>query len=212
MAASTDNESFNILKWNEKGTFKVVVGIDFGTDGSAVAWGLNDGSGKVNVVQEINDNSKFVDLKTKTNILLNENGEFIAFGSEAREKYIRQFEDDDSDDDDDEQSNKSNRKKSSWLYFDLFKMALYKKAIIKQTKITQGSLDEEKAFSEEYKTDIKSELKAANGKKLPSRTVFIAALKFMKEYAFKMFNKNKVLISNNDEIKWVLTVPASWSD
>eukprot|EP00483_Globobulimina_turgida_P009781 UN09800 len=122
-------EAFNILKWNEKGNFRVVVGIDFGTDGSAVAWALNDGQDKVNLAQEINDNSKFINLKTKTNILLHSNGEFIAFGREATEKYIRQFEDDDSDDDEPNQK----KKISNWLYFDQFKMALYKKAIKKTT-------------------------------------------------------------------------------
>eukprot|EP00486_Rosalina_sp_Unknown_P005549 CAMPEP_0201570984 /NCGR_PEP_ID=MMETSP0190_2-20130828/13502_1 /ASSEMBLY_ACC=CAM_ASM_000263 /TAXON_ID=37353 /ORGANISM="Rosalina sp." /LENGTH=460 /DNA_ID=CAMNT_0047995145 /DNA_START=17 /DNA_END=1396 /DNA_ORIENTATION=- len=212
--AAKSKESFDVLEWNKKGDFKVVVGIDFGTDGSGVAWAINDGKSEVFVDQEINDNAKFVDLKTKTNILLDESGEFIAFGREATEKYIRQFEDEDSDDD--EESNKE-KKSNKWLYFSQFKMALYKKAIKKQALVTAGQgggiMDEEKKDDNDaYKTDIKTELSAANGKKLPSRLVFISALKFMKEHAFKMFEKKKVVINDTKEIKWVLTVPAIWSD
>ena len=218
--ANKRRESFNVSKWNKKGTFKVVVGIDFGTDGSGIAWAVNDGNEEVFVDQEINDNAKFVDLKTKTNILLDENGEFIAFGREATEQYIRQFEDE-SDDEDDDQNDKKPKKSASWLYFSQFKMALYKKAIKKQALITRGGPggnneedknDDDDKKDDKYKTDIKTNLTAANGKKLPSRTVFIAALKFMKEHAFKMFAKKNVEIKDKKEIKWVLTVPAIWSD
>eukprot|EP01084_Bolivina_argentea_P301962 521110_1 len=207
--AAKKEKPLNVLQLNKKGDFKVVVGIDFGTDGSAVSWALNDGSDKVHVAQTINDNARFVDLKTKTNILLNDKGEFIAFGREATEQYIRQFEDMDD--------KASSKKHASWLYFDQFKMALYKKAIKKQALVTKGGPgDEEKKQNDDeddrFKADIKSTLSAANGRKLPSRTVFIAALTFMKQHAFKEFERSKVHISDPNQIKWVLTVPAIWSD
>eukprot|EP00484_Ammonia_sp_Unknown_P021757 CAMPEP_0197026112 /NCGR_PEP_ID=MMETSP1384-20130603/6279_1 /TAXON_ID=29189 /ORGANISM="Ammonia sp." /LENGTH=703 /DNA_ID=CAMNT_0042454723 /DNA_START=41 /DNA_END=2152 /DNA_ORIENTATION=+ len=206
-------DKFDISRWNKKGDFKVVVGIDFGTDGSGVAVGLNDGTERVFVDQEMNENSRFVDIKTKTNILLDASGNFIAFGREATEKYVRQFEDEDDEEQDDEHKNDDDEssRKNNWLYFSQFKMALYKKAIKKQTIATQGGDDELKQ-DEHYKTDIKKELPAANGKKLPSRTVFIEALKFMKEHAFKTFAKHQIDISDKNQIKWVLTVPAIWSD
>eukprot|EP00485_Elphidium_margaritaceum_P000041 CAMPEP_0202692808 /NCGR_PEP_ID=MMETSP1385-20130828/7099_1 /ASSEMBLY_ACC=CAM_ASM_000861 /TAXON_ID=933848 /ORGANISM="Elphidium margaritaceum" /LENGTH=722 /DNA_ID=CAMNT_0049348405 /DNA_START=35 /DNA_END=2203 /DNA_ORIENTATION=+ len=203
----------NISEWNRRGSFKVVVGIDFGTDGSGVAIALNDGSGKVFVDQDINDNSRFIDVKTKTNILLDENGAFIAFGREATEQYIRQFDNDDDGDDDDAQASNSNK----WLYFSQFKMALYKKAIKKQSSMTKGGPndaadDEKKEATPAYKTDIKKELTAANGKKLSSRIVFIEALKFMKKHALKMFTRYNIQITDESDIKWVLSVPAIWSD
>jgi len=215
MAAAS--ASLNVSNRNKKGDFRVVVGIDFGTDGSGVAWALNDGSGQVFVDQEMNDNSQFIDTKTKTNILLDEEGNFIAFGREATEKYIRQFEDDESasDDDGDESAQAAKAKSASWLYFSQFKMALYKAAIKKQTAVTKGGPSEEKNNAEnqdDTRTDIVSTLTAANGKSLPSRTVFVAALRFMREHAFKMFARAKVEVSDSSQVKWVLTVPAIWSD
>lgn len=205
----SSNERFNLSQWNKKGDFQVVVGIDFGTDGSGVAWAMKDGNGEVFVDQEINGNAQFVDIKTKTNILLDEKGECIAFGREATEKYIRQIEDDDDSDDE----SKCPKKSASWLYFSQFKMALYKSAIRKQTLATKQAPnmgdDDEK---ESVRADIKKKIKAANGRKLASRTVFVAALSFMKEYAFNMFKRHNVEIDDPSKIKWVLTVPAIWSD
>merc|ERR1719204_1916712 len=144
-----------------KGNFRVVVGIDFGTDGSGVAWALNDGSGQVFVDQEMNDNSQFIDTKTKTNILLDEEGNFIAFGREATEKYIRQFEDDESASDDDESAQAAQAKSASWLYFSQFKMALYKAAIKKQTAVTKGgpsSMASEEKNSADNKDDTRTDI------------------------------------------------------
>jgi len=193
----------------------VVVGIDFGTDGSGVAWAMNDGKKEVFLDQEINNNAQFVDIKTKTNILLDEGGRMIAFGREATEKYIRQIEDDEDDDSLDEAA--ASKKAASWLYFSQFKMALYKSAIKKQSEATkQGPEDEYEDRKDDEKdamrTDIKRKIRAANGKKLESRTVFVSALKFMKQYAFDMFERQNVKISDQSKIKWVLTVPAIWSD
>ena len=211
--AALNKESVNLSQWNKKGDFQVVVGIDFGTDGSGVAWAMKDGNGEVFVDQEINGNAQFVDVKTKTNILLEEDGEFIAFGREATEKYIRQIQED--DDSDDESDIASNKKSASWLYFSQFKMALYKSAIKKQALATKqgpddNEVDEKKA--DPLKADIKRKIKAANGRKLESKKVFVAALTFMKEYAFNMFERHNVDIADPSKIKWVLTVPAIWSD
>jgi len=229
MAAAKDNhskssrsgaskkESVNLEEWNKKGDFQVVVGIDFGTDGSGVAWAMTDGNGEVFVDQEINGNAQFVDIKTKTNILLNEDGEFIAFGREATEKYIRQIEDDEDDSGDESEPSSKGKKAASWLYFSQFKMALYKSAIKKQAEATKQGPDDEYGDRKDdekdaMKTDIKRKIKAANGKKLASRTVFVSALRFMKEHAFNMFKRHNVEIEDRTKIKWVLTVPAIWSD
>ena len=54
-------------------------------------------------------------------------------------------------------------------------------------------------------------MKRTNGKQ-PSRTVFVAALRFMRQHAFSMFARANVVIGDEREVKWVLTVPAIWSD
>jgi len=209
-------DGLNLSEWNKKGDFEIVVGIDFGTDGSGVAWAMVDGNGEVFVDQEINGNTKFVDLKTKTNILLDENGDFIAFGREATEKYIRQIADDDESESDSESHVAANKKSASWLYFSQFKMALYRSAIRKQTRVTKQGNDENNNGDDDekeiQKAEIRKKIKAANGRKLASRKIFVAALCFMKKHAFDMFKRHKVEIDDLTKIKWVLTVPAIWSD
>ena len=53
---------------------------------------------------------------------------------------------------------------------------------------------------------------AVNGTEYPSDRVFIEALKYIKSQVFKFFTKNKLQIDNIDDIQWILTVPAIWSE
>merc|ERR1712154_711978 len=55
-------------------------------------------------------------------------------------------------------------------------------------------------------------LTAINGTEFPADRVFIEALKYIKTQVFKFFTKNKLQISNVDDIQWILTVPAIWSE
>merc|ERR1712244_59656 len=50
------------------------------------------------------------------------------------------------------------------------------------------------------------------GKEFPSDRGFIEALKYIKSQVFKFFTKNKLQIDNIDDIQWILTVPAIWSE
>lgn len=117
--------------------FQVIVGIDFGTDGSGMSYAVK-GSRDVHI-HNLNSNDRHHDAKTKTNILLNYNGSFIAFGHEATEKYILQDDDSDSDSDDtdNDSDNSHNSQKNEWLLFEKFKMNLYDKP--KEVHITPGN-------------------------------------------------------------------------
>eukprot|EP00484_Ammonia_sp_Unknown_P030045 CAMPEP_0197025488 /NCGR_PEP_ID=MMETSP1384-20130603/5811_1 /TAXON_ID=29189 /ORGANISM="Ammonia sp." /LENGTH=1044 /DNA_ID=CAMNT_0042454023 /DNA_START=14 /DNA_END=3148 /DNA_ORIENTATION=- len=173
----------------KKVNFKVHCGIDFGTAGSGFAYAL---AGKNEVYTDQNwSGSKHVDVKTKTNILLDRDGNCIAFGDDATDKYVRT----DSKD----------------LFFERFKMALYEKKLMEkeEKEKEKGGADGD---DENYRIDIREELEAANGEKLASRKVLEEAIRFMKEHAMKNLRQKLGESLRNEEVQWILTVPAIWSD
>ncbi|XP_051492909.1 heat shock 70 kDa protein 12A-like isoform X1 [Apus apus] len=77
----------------------------------------------------------------------------------------------------------------SWYFFQNFKMKLY------NTKVTSGM-----------------ELKASNGKTLPALTVFSESLRYLKEHALNTIQEASFqIVCDQEEITWVITVPAIWS-
>ncbi|XP_009085205.1 heat shock 70 kDa protein 12A-like [Serinus canaria] len=77
----------------------------------------------------------------------------------------------------------------SWYFFQNFKMQLY------NTNVTAGM-----------------KLKATNGKFLPALTVFSESLRFMKKHALNTIKEASFqTVYNQEEITWVITVPAIWS-
>lgn len=50
------------------------------------------------------------------------------------------------------------------------------------------------------------------GMKLEASTVFSAAIRYLKEYMIKMGKNRLPDLDESDVSKWVLTVPAIWSD
>ena len=60
--------------------------------------------------------------------------------------------------------------------------------------------------------NIARELTASNGRKFPSDFVFVAAFKHIQQEAFKFLKKQKIKDITNDEIQWIITVPAIWND
>lgn len=57
------------------------------------------------------------------------------------------------------------------------------------------------------------QLEDATGKTLPAKVVFAAAIKFIKSDMLEMSETRLGNIAiNNEDIKWVLTVPAIWND
>ncbi|XP_068258044.1 heat shock 70 kDa protein 12B-like isoform X2 [Nyctibius grandis] len=77
----------------------------------------------------------------------------------------------------------------NWYFFQNFKMKLY------NTKVTSGM-----------------ELKASNGKTLPALTVFSESLRYLKEHALNTIQEASFqTVCDQEEITWVITVPAIWS-
>eukprot|EP01083_Nonionella_stella_P122153 367378_1 len=91
--------------------FQVYVGIDFGTDGTGLAYALP--TGEVFVHQKWKGYKRSVEVKPKTRILLDANGNFLAFGQPATNSYITM-----------------GGEKTGWMLFERFKMALYDKQVI----------------------------------------------------------------------------------
>merc|ERR1712228_380034 len=115
-------------------------------------------------------------------ILLDAAGNFLAFGQPATNSYITM-----------------GGSKTGWMLFERFKMALY---------------DSKPKVNDDENSDgkLRDMLTAINGKEHPADKVFIEALKYIKSQVFKFFTKNKLQIENIDDIQWILTVPAIWSE
>jgi len=180
--------------------FQVFVGIDFGTDGTGLAYALPDGT--VFVHQKWKGYKRSVEVKPKTRILLDAAGNFLAFGQPATNSYITM-----------------GGEKTGWMLFERFKMALYDSPDRNENKDSDADKENEDEEDEaaadaesEKERDIRSTLTAVNGKTFPSDRVFIEALKYIKTQVFKFFTKNKLSIDNIDDIQWILTVPAIWSE
>ncbi|KAM6093329.1 heat shock 70 kDa protein 12B-like isoform 1-T1 [Theristicus caerulescens] len=77
----------------------------------------------------------------------------------------------------------------NWYFFQNFKMKLY------NPKVSSGM-----------------ELKASNGKTLPALMVFSESLRYLKEHALNTIQEASFqTVCDQEEITWVITVPAIWS-
>ena len=59
---------------------------------------------------------------------------------------------------------------------------------------------------------IKDKLKATNGEELESKIVFVAAFKYVHDLAKKLLKKKRIKNLTNEDIQWIITVPAIWND
>eukprot|EP01083_Nonionella_stella_P021233 58884_1 len=190
------NKHFRPLQMDKKGNFKVHCGIDFGTDGSAIALSLankhDHKKSKVHIYQW-GSNKEYT--KTKTNILLSAKGEVMAFGTNAAEIYSNcvNRDSDNTDSDSDEEFDEYHYKEP--MFFEHFKMLLY------------GEDDEEKE-----NRDMAQYITAVGGKKYPSAKVLDAALRFMKDKVLEIVAQKPYFIDDIDSIQWILSVPAIWSN
>eukprot|EP01084_Bolivina_argentea_P309975 536234_1 len=156
--------------------------------------------------------------KVKTQILLNDNDEVVAFGDNAKIIY----------------SSLSGNERRKWKFFDRFKMSLYEVDIKQKTlsrneqhkvsNVTEPTIENE--IAKECKQNLLSKIKGAKGVKSPSfyiesmngtkckpDIVFISAFKHLKTIALEYMDK----ITDNEPIKpqqiqWIMTVPAIWSE
>ncbi|XP_071090919.1 serine-rich adhesin for platelets-like isoform X2 [Haliotis cracherodii] len=75
-----------------------------------------------------------------------------------------------------------------WMYFERFKMVLHHNAdLTKDTMLT-----------------------ASNGEMFPALRVFALALRFFKEHALQQLSDQSGITVINDDVRWVITVPAIW--
>eukprot|EP01084_Bolivina_argentea_P267134 453369_1 len=100
----TNDKSFTMAEESEdeKSPFKAFVGIDFGTDGSGLAYCLRDGSAYIHNMWGLTEASE----KPKTSVLFGKDDEVLSVGSEAQDMYIKSLA-------------------KEWKLFERFKMSLY---------------------------------------------------------------------------------------
>eukprot|EP01084_Bolivina_argentea_P204172 348629_1 len=59
---------------------------------------------------------------------------------------------------------------------------------------------------------INNQVRATNGKTLPTHEVFIALFKYLKEKKIKTWLRKEGYKLKHDEIEWIISVPAIWND
>ena len=133
------------VKQETNGDFKVIVAIDFGAHGTSMGYAVIGTEEKEPTIHIEQDWCANPDSKNKTDILLNPEGTFLAFGEEALAKFIvskpidnhcaRRYMDavyDDSESESEEWSDSDDRDEEERrrlalkpMLFEAFKMALY---------------------------------------------------------------------------------------
>eukprot|EP01084_Bolivina_argentea_P126774 224390_1 len=100
-----------------KHSFKIHIAVDFGTDGTSLAYALPNNKEKNVFVHQDWVSSKYnVGVKPNTIILLDENGDTLGFGKDAKHTYITT-------------TTKTSKK---WMLFEKFKMSLYENNEIRE--------------------------------------------------------------------------------
>eukprot|EP00485_Elphidium_margaritaceum_P019212 CAMPEP_0202731308 /NCGR_PEP_ID=MMETSP1385-20130828/187081_1 /ASSEMBLY_ACC=CAM_ASM_000861 /TAXON_ID=933848 /ORGANISM="Elphidium margaritaceum" /LENGTH=472 /DNA_ID=CAMNT_0049397601 /DNA_START=121 /DNA_END=1536 /DNA_ORIENTATION=+ len=108
--------------------------------------------------------------------------------------------------------------KNKWLLFERFKMALFEDEL-RDHDYTNGNSSTSKKYKsktspkKKRKIGIADTLSAANGQRYGSDFVFVSAFKHIQSEALKFMHK-KLKLDNiqNEDIQWIITVPAIWSD
>ncbi|XP_062588728.1 heat shock 70 kDa protein 12A-like [Saccostrea cucullata] len=191
-------------------TYMVVAAIDFGTTYSGYAFSFL--SDYTRDPLKVYNNTRWENegdgtFKAPTSILFDEHERFRFFGYDAEKKYASLV----SENEEDEESGDDlpNENHQNWFYFRRFKMTLFK-------AISQGGRPRGKRITEDM------QLTAHNGKKMSAIKVFSGAIRFLKDHLDEALVKQleskdksgKVTKQTSwaDDIRWVLTVPAIWSN
>eukprot|EP01084_Bolivina_argentea_P070889 128903_1 len=175
--------------------FKLHVAVDFGTDGCALAFLYKDKIIFYNKwrAQQVNVAARAArTTKTKTQLILNENNEVTVFGNAAKFTYF----------------NLSPKIQNKKRFFERFKMSLYETHLDRSSDIVEA---DEKTNREVFNTA--QYLYDSKGEQIESKIVFIAAFQHLQQMAKdyipqKITNEN----INDEEIQWIVTVPAIWSE
>eukprot|EP01083_Nonionella_stella_P018951 52725_1 len=182
------------LKQNMKqSNFKCSIALDFGTDGCGIAFAYND---RVTIYnqwkgQQTNSAKRATSKnKTKTQLILNENNGVVGFGNAAKFMYY----------------NFEKEARQGKRFFEKFKMALYENKMGRIQDIAEA--DEKK---EREDVDTNTYLRSADGQQVPAEVVFVAAFRTLKEKAKAFLPLIVHEAITDDEIQWIVTVPAIWS-
>ena len=210
--------------------FKIFVGIDFGTDGCGLAYAFKDNIINIHHHEENkyngnsdsdddqeqhtenrlnvdNDNkNEYVEIhkgfkdaygpydKSRTSVLIDGENQVQNVGGEAANLFVQA------------------QNKDGWKLFERFKMNLYSDPNWERSEIIPKS-------KQLNKVDLEEMLIPTNGgDPYPSKHVFIAELQKLRKNAMdylKMNFKQKKKLKfayTDDDIQWILTVPAIWSD
>eukprot|EP01083_Nonionella_stella_P018205 50835_1 len=176
--------------------FKIHIALDFGTDGCALAFAYD---GQVTVYNKWKTKKRKRAIKAKSQILLSDKDEVVAFGDHAKIIY----------------SSLSGAEKNKWKFFDKFKMELYGVSFLYIFLLHTGADVDEKSDIVESKSGNDLEdmyLTSMNGQTCRASIVFVKAFQHLQNIAMEYMHK----ITNEDiksqEIQWIVTVPSIWSE
>ena len=165
--------------------YKIIVGIDFGTTYSGVAWGL---TATPDVQHATAPGESGLAPKTRTTLILSASEHaVIGFGKAAMETLVEEMDEapkgTDFDDPDD----------FDFLLFERFKMLL---------KDQDSGFDTLKASS-------------SSGEEVSLMVLIGASLRILKDHALEDINKvwgGALELDLKKDIKWVITIPAIWTE
>ncbi|XP_060066317.1 heat shock 70 kDa protein 12A-like [Ylistrum balloti] len=175
------------------GDHLVVAAIDFGTTYSGYAYSFRDDIRKTPL--KIYTNQQWTDpetnlttFKTPTSILFDNNRKFKSFGFAAESDYKDLIEDEEQE---------------GWRFFRRFKMSLYREMKTDQAGGEYGR--------PQRRLGRNLKLKDAQDKRMSAMDIFSAAIGFLKGH-FLSALENSIKGAKEEDVHWVLTVPAIWSD
>lgn len=186
----------NATNIKSKSPKAAVAAIDFGTTYSGFAFSWKHDWSKVQVIS--NHSADFMSRKVPTSLLLKPDKSFYAFGSEAEMIYTQMAEKNKSDSDSDsdledngEKEEAESRICSDYYYFNRFKMLLHDNKNLHRNSV----------------------IKDITGKKMRAMDIFSISIKHLKDTLIQTMNSRLAegVFSEND-IDFVLTVPAIWGD
>lgn len=157
-----------------------VIALDFGTTYSGYAFSsrseFEDNPLKIQNNQEwIASGTSLLSLKTPTSLLIKKDGDFVAFGYEAEDKFYTALE---------------NESHKDLMLFRRFKMKLYNKMGINESLLIED----------------------VTGEEFQGKHIFTIFLKALADHFKTSIQKQKLTINLRHDLKWVLTVPAIWSE
>ena len=180
---------YHLLRESSESSFKVFVGIDFGTHGSGLAYALPDGKSYIHNMWD----NEAPNVKPKTSVLLDKDSNVVSVGSDALKLYLKA------------------KKERAYQLFERFKMNLYDEPSAKSElhNVDEKNMDE---------VDLKDEVTTANDQSAKGATesVFVAQLVYLKEHAFKFiathFEEHGHGLTGDsekgwNEVQYFLTVP-----